>query len=125
MLSQGSCTQDSQVRLPQAFGSNAESVIPTVTPSVSASKAELLKEALKVKWEKEARYEQKNANLLATFEREYEDLVCFSKLPPDLMAKATKVGKDQSSVFSFEWIKATAVIAVKVEQAGGCPHSYC
>ena len=116
-LAEGTVPRTLKVQLPQSFGSNGESVTPAVTAFVSALEVELLKESLKVKREKQAHYEQQIADPLATFEREYKELVCFSKLPPDLAAKATEVGKDQSSVFNFEWIKATAAIAAKVEQA--------
>lgn len=116
-LAEGTVPRTLKVQLPQSFGSNGESVTPAVTAFVSALEVELLKESLKVKREKQAHYEQEIADPLATFEREYKELVCFSKLPPDLAAKATEVGKDQSSVFNFEWIKATAAIAAKVEQA--------
>ena len=116
-MAEGTVPRTLKVQLPQSFGSNGESVTPAVTAFVSALEVELLKESLKVKREKQAHYEQEIADPLATFEREYKELVCFSKLPPDLAAKATEVGKDQSSVFNFEWIKVTAAIAAKVEQA--------
>ena len=77
---------------------------------------ELLKESLKVKREKQAHYEQEIADPLATFEREYKELVCFSKLPPDLARKPQKSGNTRAR-FSTSSDKATAAIAAKVEQA--------
>ena len=113
----GTVPKTLKVQLPKSYDLHTVPETPAISACVSALQTELLKESLKAKLEKQAAYEKELADPIAAFEREYKELVCFSKLPPDLAPKARSVWQDQCDVFKYEWIKASAAIAAKAEVA--------
>ncbi len=114
---EGTVPKTLTVQIPESHDLHGVPVTPGISACVSALEKELLKESLQAKREKLAAVDTELADPMAAFEREYNELVCFSKLPPELAPKAQSVWRDQSEVFKYEWIKASAAMAAKAELA--------
>ncbi len=114
---EGTVPKTLKVQLPSAYELHVGPASAEVLARITALERQMHMESLEAKKEKQAAAEREIASPLAVFEREYKELVRSEELPPELLATAMSVGQDQAQVFTFEWIKAQALLAEKSEQA--------